>query len=333
MAVHPQLGPGQRYCHICGSTIAQARDTEGHMPWLLYECQTCGTYRLRERAAQQLYERTGTAGVPEGRPRLLPNHHLLSATIRARADLTGQVVLVTSLEDLLEEARPLPDGYLGAVDRVLMYVADRLPHLGGSVTLYDAFDYPIAYVQHGTEFAAVMELGYELGFLTYQRAGDAFTVRVSPKGWERLQTLRSARVERRQAFVAMWFREEMLPAYLRGIAPALRVTGYEPLRIDRVEHNDKIDDQIVAAIRRSGLLVADFTGHRGGVYFEAGFAMGLGIPVVWTCREDAIEGAHFDTRQYNHITWSTPEELCTKLRARIEATLPTYPPTPEPAHP
>ncbi len=35
-------------------------------------------------------------------------------------------------------------------------------------------------------------------------------------------------------------------------------------------------------------MIADFTGHRGGVYFEAGFAHGLGIPVIWTCREDQL---------------------------------------------
>ena len=38
--------------------------------------------------------------------------------------------------------------------------------------------------------------------------------------------------------------------------------------------------------RHGGLVVADFTGHRGGVYFEAGFARGLGIPVVWTCHKE-----------------------------------------------
>jgi hypothetical protein len=75
------------------------------------------------------------------------------------------------------------------------------------------------------------------------------------------------------------------------------------------------------------LVVADFTGHRGGVYFEAGYAQGRGIPVIWCCRKDDIEHAHFDTRQNNHVTWTTPAELRELLKNRIAATLPVYPPT------
>ena len=66
-------------------------------------------------------------------------------------------------------------------------------------------------------------------------------------------------------------------------------------------------------------MVADFTGHRGGVHFEAGFAMGLGILVVFT--EEQIDAAHFDTRQYNRILWKTPA-LRHNLKNRIQATIP-----------
>jgi len=109
---------------------------------------------------------------------------------------------------------------------------------------------------------------------------------------------------------------------MEGFSPALEENGYVPMRIDAVQHNEKIDDRIIAEIRRSGLLVADVTGQRGGVYFEAGFAMGLGIPVIWTCRDDEIANVHFDTRQYNHVVWSTPSDLREKLNLRIQASLP-----------
>jgi nucleoside 2-deoxyribosyltransferase len=62
--------------------------------------------------------------------------------------------------------------------------------------------------------------------------------------------------------------------------------------------------------------------QRGGVYFEAGFAMGLGKLVIWTCHEDDVEKLHFDTRQYNHIVWTDATDLKEKLMLRIEATLP-----------
>ena len=65
--------------------------------------------------------------------------------------------------------------------------------------------------------------------------------------------------------------------------------------INQMEHVGKIDDEIIAQIRSSAFLVADFTGHRGGVYFEAGYAMGRDLPVpVWTCRKDEMAQLHFE---------------------------------------
>ena len=71
--------------------------------------------------------------------------------------------------------------------------------------------------------------------------------------------------------------------------------------------------------------MADFThgnsGARGSVYYEAGFAQGLKIPVIFTCRKNAIKRIHFDTRQYNHIVWETPVELKDRLTNRIAAVI------------
>lgn len=95
------------------------------------------------------------------------------------------------------------------------------------------------------------------------------------------------------------------------------------MRIDRKKDVDKIDDEIIAEIRRSRFLIADYThgldGARGGVYHEAGFAEGLGIPVIRSCRSDQLGDLHFDIRQYYHIKWETPEQLRQELEDRIRA--------------
>jgi len=88
-----------------------------------------------------------------------------------------------------------------------------------------------------------------------------------------------------------------------------------------VEHINRIDDEIIAHIKAASFVVADFTGHRGGVYFEAGFALGLDLPVIWCCRKDHLAELHFDIRQYNCIDWETPDELSMRLQNRIEATI------------
>ena len=128
-----------------------------------------------------------------------------------------------------------------------------------------------------------------------------------------------------QAFVAMWFDGSMSKAFENGIEPAIVDAGYNPFLINRKEHINKIDDEIIAEIRRSRFLVADFThgddGARGSVYFEAGFAKGLGLDVVFTCHEDSLPDLHFDTEHYNHIVWTAPADLCEKLKNRILAVI------------
>ena len=128
-----------------------------------------------------------------------------------------------------------------------------------------------------------------------------------------------------KAFMAMWFDDSMTKAWEQGFEPAIRGAGYEPVRIDQKEHVNKIDDEIIAEIRRSRFVVADFThgdnGARGGVYYEAGFALGIGIPVIFTCRKDVLEEIHFDTRQYNHIVWEQPIQLREALQKRIGAVI------------
>lgn len=160
---------------------------------------------------------------------------------------------------------------------------------------------------------------------------------ITVDGYSRLAELEKASVNSSQAFVAMWFNTSMNDAYEKGVEPGIEDAGYKPVRIDRKDHNNKIDDEIIAEIRRSRFLVADFTadydltridssdadkkGARGGVYYEAGFAHGLSIPVIFTCREDVISKVHFDTRQYNHLIWKTPNDLRQSLANRISATI------------
>ena len=64
---------------------------------------------------------------------------------------------------------------------------------------------------------------------------------------------------------------------------------------------------------------------RGGVFYEAGFAKVLGLPVIWMVKSEIAEienVTHFDIRQYNQIRWTEDfEDARIRLQNRIEATL------------
>ena len=119
----------------------------------------------------------------------------------------------------------------------------------------------------------------------------------------------------------MWFDDELNDAYQDGFQAGILDAGYDPIRVDKIEHINRIDDEIISQIKASRFVVADFTGHRSGVYFEAGYALGLDMPVIWTCRKSDMGNLHFDIRQFNCIDWESPDDLATRLRRRVEATV------------
>lgn len=175
------------------------------------------------------------------------------------------------------------------------------------------------------ELMELLRLLSETNFIeaTFHSNGGYF--RPTARGWEELDRLKRPRIDSSQAFIAMWFHDQTNNAYFKGFAPAVEALGYKAMRIDKKDHNNKIDDEIIAEIRRSRFIVADFTCEpgkaRGGVYFEAGFALGLGIPIIWTCKDSSLSDLHFDTRQYAHIVWKDADDLRTQLAARIGATI------------
>jgi nucleoside 2-deoxyribosyltransferase len=118
----------------------------------------------------------------------------------------------------------------------------------------------------------------------------------------------------------MAFEPTLDEAYL-AIKGAVNACGLDDVRVDKVQFNGSINDMILASLRRAQFVIADITLHRNGVYFEAGFAMGLGREVAWCCRKDQLESAHFDVKPYNMVAWEAPAELREKLEARLRATL------------
>lgn len=221
-------------------------------------------------------------------------------------------------------------------DRIAYFIdviARKSTALGKPIKFAPSLDYPLAFAENEREFIFLIRvLIDEYGYLSLGAQDGGYTnYMVTAKGWRHIEELRTKKkIKQSQAFVAMWFNESVDSAFTTAIKPALEEVGYTPIRIDMVEHNEKIDDEIIAQIRQSGLLIADMTGQRGGVYFEAGFAKGLEIPVIWTIQDREIETErglvpevetiHFDTRQYNFIVWKDAEDLKQRLINRIRAT-------------
>lgn len=119
-------------------------------------------------------------------------------------------------------------------------------------------------------------------------------------------------------FVAMSFDEE-LKLLREKLIRVIRENGFKPIIIDSKEHNNQIVPEIFYEIDKAEFVVADLTHHKAGVYYEAGYAKGVGKEVIFTCNSKDFKKRHFDVAQTNTIVWETPRELEHKLTARIEA--------------
>lgn len=197
---------------------------------------------------------------------------------------------------------------------------------GATISLNWMKDYPVAWcrdtrVKNVSEWSFIFKPLVEQGLLL--DIGDN-KVQLTNKGWDYLET--QPRATGAQGFIAMAFKD--MDDVHDAIAAAVRAAGYKPLRIDGHEFVGGIMDEILARIRESRFVIADLTHNRGGVYHEAGFALGLNIPLIPTCRQDYLDGngvekVHFDLQHLNLIPWTADKlgELTKRLANRIEAVL------------
>lgn len=235
-----------------------------------------------------------------------------------------QINLLECISAMAEEAQSGldPGDVLARMDRALIYVSKNQKKASDEVQIFFADGFKLVGAIDAVEFGYLLQTLVERNLIEtrgdFANRNNGF-FRLTHWGWEKVDQLSRLQPDSNQAFVAMSFDGSLLPVYQDGIKPALVSMGFHPYRADMHEHDDKIDDVILTEIQRSGLVVADFTGNNHGAYFESGYAMGLGIHVIRTCKEPEIERVHFDTGHYNHILWNTPVELRSKLEARIEA--------------
>jgi hypothetical protein len=146
-------------------------------------------------------------------------------------------------------------------------------------------------------------------------------LKILENGWDIIEKVNNpVNKNSKQVFIAMWFDKSMDSAFEK-MYKAVKELGFNPLRIDTKEHNNEISGEILYEIGKSRFIIADVTGQRAGVYFEAGYAIGNKIPVIWTCKNCDMANIHFDTRQYNHIIWSDEEDLYEKIGKRIKGTI------------
>ena len=166
---------------------------------------------------------------------------------------------------------------------------------GKGISIDNEKDYPLGYCKDACELQYYLN-HFTSGDNQYLKTEDG-KYYLSVKGWDRIGKLNERNINSVQCFVAMWFDDDdvMLPVYTNYISKAVENAGYKPIIVSDVKHDNEVTSQILAEIQKSKFVIADFTGQRAGVYFEAGFAKGLGLNVIWTCKKDWFDNKEAET--------------------------------------
>jgi len=156
-------------------------------------------------------------------------------------------------------------------------------------------------------------------------------LRLTFAGWERHEELQRATVDSRRAFMAMQFNDPAVQdAFENCFKPAAADAGFDLRLVTDGQGAGLIDDHLRVAIRAARFLVADLTTGNRGAYWEAGFAEGLGRPVIYVCRADVFNDTdhqhrpHFDTNHLNTVLWS-PDRLDVARRRLADTIRNTFP--------
>ena len=131
-------------------------------------------------------------------------------------------------------------------------------------------------------------------------------------GWEQYEAEKRGAFAGNYGFLAMQFGDSGLDAFVRDVLkPAVNEkTGHELVDMRDVGRAGIIDNIMRVQIRDAKFVIADLTHDNHGAYWEAGYAEGLGKPVIYICEKKKFDEkkTHFDTNHCTTVPWSRDDE-------------------------
>lgn len=288
---------------------------------LFVDCRRCGPYFL-----------SGTLQVtlPDDLDDDTSKRSLLSHAIR-KMQRQHEIPFLDSYIARQILAGSLPSAFEQA-DNFITWLGEALPGPGETIWVEPSTHQSIMGAHTPEGFGFVLDYIFDQGFLEGNRSktigapGRAY-VTLSFGGLRHLSELKKGRAASRRAFLASKWGDDTLDQVVASIfRPAIQKTGFHLQRLDDAPRAGLIDDRMRTEIRLARFLIADLTHENAGAYWEAGFAEGLGKPVIYTCERAKFEEhkTHFDTNHHLTVLWSIDNAARTEedLKATVRATLP-----------
>jgi len=318
-------------CPFCGDDEAKINEQPAYSySFLTVDCSNCGCFAVDEslfKSSKSFNQKMREKAAMISAERKLKGkefEYFFVQNTDEVEELDNFKCCPITLKDFLRE---YPQNGADIFDRVLLNFSRLCPDIHKSLDLNlsdDSSIEPYKWWFYSSEVEGVGQVLSELKSMGFLDVQGKFNWYITCKGWEQIRKLRET--EGSSPFVAMWFNPKETGLLRLYIKSAVELAGYSAvdIMVDEAHHNDFIMDKILNMISEARFVIADFTclpelddekektsqGVRGGVYFEAGYARGLGKKVIHTCRDDeeSKKRRHFDIDQINTIFWQEKDD-------------------------
>jgi hypothetical protein len=309
-------------CPVCHSELKEMNERPEGMDVTFFSCPLCGEF---------VFQRT----LIDSLPLIFKSNKDATAKISHALRTIQQTNKVAELNrytvnEILK--RPLPTPREQA-DLFIRWLAEKVDGPGETVWVESAMHRSIIGAKTDEGFGLILRHLFESGLVvgnlddkTFAASPSAYAT-LSFEGWDYWEQLRHGGATYRKGFIAMKFGDPLLDKLLVEILkPSAKQAGFELYRLDDTPRAGLIDDRLRVEIQSSDFLVADLTHDNHGAYWEAGYAEGLGKPVIYLCEKEKFESdkTHFDTNHHLTIIWDKDamQKVGEDLKATIRATLP-----------
>lgn len=314
----------QNKCPVCGTNLKKEPISDFNSDITDYSCHKCGDFSLSSELIEDIpaiFQRNKNSDVKIS--------HALRSMQRANKKIK---LLESNIHAILEKPLPRPQEQ---ADLLIRWLAEHSNNPGDSVSL-NPIEHNLSIIGAKTEEGFVLVLSHLIdkaglvkgnlvetsgGYVGFDELSLTFD------GWSYYETLIIGKATYRKAFMAMKFGDPDLNKVLDNVfKPSAKMAGFDLFKLDDQPKAGLIDDHLRVEIQSSDFLIADLTHDNLGAYWEAGYAEGLGKPVIYTCEKEKfdIQKTHFDTNHHLTIVWdkNEPEMAGSLLKATIRATLP-----------
>lgn len=310
-------------CKFCSKKLSKCYEDRSNGRFHI-ECPMCGIYQIDENTTEDI----GSLEIPQ-------NDLLLFSGYIRNNFFPANPILITygmcaKISEIISPFKnmPVPE----KVNNIFKYFYENTSKVLTTIILTNDDIYRFFLLEPG-DLIEILNYLHQRNFIRYDKQVSSHRCYTTIAGWERYEKLKEANIFSKRVFIACAFDSDYGEKLVKTIKDACSKCGFNANLISDKKHNDDISHKIISDIKESRFIIADFTDQNNGAYFEAGYAMGIGLEVIKLCRKDHMDDLdpktgkrkklHFDTRQYYHIVWEDNKwnELEENLINQIKATI------------